>query len=93
MSSIEKINKESKQFAKEWRGQLFRSFLAIISSAILLVIFSPGSLLEYAASFLVLMPLFLWAYKRPERLKHRFIITILCLVAAVVIYFGAINGS
>ena len=93
MSSIEKINEESKQFAKEWRGQLFRNFLAIISSAILLVTFSPGSLLEYAASILVIMPLFLWAHKRPKRLKHRFIITTLFLVAAVVIYSGTINGS
>ena len=93
MSSIEKINEESKQFAKEWRRQLFRNFLAIISSVILLVAFSPGSLLEYAASILVIMPLFLWAHKRPERLKHRFTITTLCLVAAVVIYFGTINGS
>ena len=93
MSQIDKINEESKQFAKEWRGQLIRGFLAILVSAMLLVVFSPSNLLEYVASFIVLTPLFLWAYKRPENVIHRAIVTGLCLLVAIALYFGVINGS
>ena len=93
MSQIDRVNEESKQFAKEWRGQLFRSFLAILASAILLVVFSPSNLLEYVASFIVLVTLFLWAYKRPENVKYRAIVTGLCLLTATGLYLGVINGS
>ena len=93
MSQIDEINEENKQFAKEWRGQLIRSFLAIFVSAMLLVVFSPSNLLEYVASFIVLTPLFLWAYQRPENAIHRSIVTGLCLLVATALYLGVIHGS
>ena len=93
MSQIDKINEESNRFSKEWRGQLIRGFFAILVGAMLLVVFSPKGLLEYLVSFIVLAPLFLWAYQRPENLKHRAIVTGLCLIVATALYLGVINGS
>jgi len=91
MTSLDKINKESAQFSQHWRTQVIRTFFALLSGAIVFSTFSPTIFIEYIAVFLFLLPLYLWAFKRPDNLKYRVIIGLLCLSIAVSIYSGLIE--
>jgi apolipoprotein N-acyltransferase len=93
MGAIERANEESKQFARQWRRQLFRNSVSILLGALLLFGFSPSNVMEYIASFLVIIPLLLWAQEYPKNTKHRSVVIIIFLVSAAAIYFGVIYGS
>ncbi len=86
MSSLQEIEEESKEFAKQWRAQLVRGMVAILLGALLYLIFSPTNLIEYIATSVFMTPLFVWAYKKPISKKERVITSILCYLLAVVIY-------
>ena len=88
MNSLEEIEQENKQFAKQWWSQLLRGAAAIFIGAVLFLLFSPDTLIEYAASSLFIAPLFIWAYKSPESKKSRIITSVIFYATSVVIYFG-----
>ncbi len=93
MKSIDEINEEAKQFAREWRSQQSRIIISIFAGAALLVVFSPGALVEYVAAFTFLVPIYLWALKSPKNTKRRLLVSILCIIASAALYIGVISGS
>lgn len=93
MKSIDEINEEGKQFAREWKSQQARIFVSIFAGAALLGVFSPSALLEYVAAFTFIVPIYLWAFKIPKGTKHRLLVSILCIIAATALYIGVISGS
>lgn len=93
MPSLEEIQKESDQFAKQWLLQAARVTIAILVGAFLFLIFSPEGITEYTSSILFVTPLLLWANKSPKHGKARLLTSISCYIASGVIYFGWIQNS
>ena len=86
MSSLQEIEEESKEFARQWRAKMARGSVAILVGAFLYILFSPSNIIEYIAMFMFVTPMLLWAYKTPEARKTRILASILCYVSSVVIY-------
>jgi len=93
MPSLEEIEKESSQFAKQWHSQIVRGSIAILASAFLLLIFSPEGITEYISSLLFITPLLFWAYKSPKKKITRILTSLTCYITSGVIYFVWIQNS
>ena len=92
-NSIDKITKESEDFAKECRSTQYRFGIATLCSVILYSVFSPETFIEYAASIIFVLPFSLWAAKTPLQSKHRWLVYPICYISSLIIYFAYIEVS